>query len=61
MNPITTPMMVKGHQPVLAAILLVLIAAAFLGVCYLMLRHQHHTRKRKKAGRSDHTGHHGNH
>lgn len=61
MNPITIPMMVKGHQPVLAAVLLALIGAAFLGVCFLMARHQHHARKRKKHGHSPHTGHHGNH
>lgn len=61
MNPITIPMMVKSSQPVLAAVLLALVGAAFAGVCYLMLRHEHHARKRKKHGHSNHTGHHGNH
>lgn len=61
MNPITVPMMVKQSHPVMTGILLVLVLAAIVGVCFMMLRHQHHTRKRKKAGHSDHTGHHGNH
>lgn len=61
MNPITIPMMVKGSQPVLAAVLLALVAAAFLGVCFLLGRHHHRARKRKKHGHGNHTGHHGNH
>ncbi|MDD5302370.1 MAG: hypothetical protein PHS14_04600 [Elusimicrobia bacterium] len=61
MNPLTIPMMVKTNQPVLTFVLLALVGAAIVGVCYLMLRHQHHTRKRKKNGRNNHTGHHGNH
>ncbi len=61
MNPITIPMMVKQSHPVMTAVLLVLVLAAILGVCFLMLRHQHHARKRKKHGHSPHTGHHGNH
>lgn len=61
MNPITIPMMTKSSQPVLAAVLLVLVFGAILGVCFLLARHEHRARKRKKAGHSHHTGHHGNH
>lgn len=61
MNPITIPMMTKHSQPVLTAVLLVLVIAAFAGVCYLLACHQHGARKRKKTGQSSHTGHHGNH
>jgi len=61
MNPITIPMMTKSHQPVLTGVLLVLVIAAILGVCFLMARHEHRARKRRKHGHSNHTGHHGNH
>jgi len=39
----------------------VLVIAAILGVCYMLACHEHRSRKRKKAGHSNHTGHHGNH
>lgn len=61
MNPITVPMMVKSQQPVLTAVLLVLVGVAILGVCFMLLRHERGTRRRKKHGDSPHTGHHGNH
>ncbi len=61
MNPITIPMMTKQSQPVLTAVMLVLVIAAFAGVCWLLACHEHRSRKRKKAGHSPHTGHHGNH
>lgn len=61
MNPITIPMMVKSQQPVLTFVMLALVIAAFAGVCWLLGRHHHHARKRKKHGQSPHTGHHGNH
>jgi hypothetical protein len=61
MNPLTVPMMVKSQQPVLTAVLLVLVGAAILAVCFMLLRHQRGARKRKKHGDSPHTGHHGNH
>lgn len=61
MNPITVPMMVKSQQPVLSFVLLVLVAGAILGVCWMLGCHHHRARKRKKDGQDNHTGHHGNH
>jgi len=61
MNPITIPMMVKSQQPVLTAVLLAFIAAAIVGVCWMLGRHHREDRKRKKRGDSPHTGRHGNH
>lgn len=61
MNPITIPMMTKQSQPVLTAVMLGIVIVLFVGVCYLLACHEHGARKRKKAGHSKHTGHHGNH
>lgn len=61
MNPITIPMMTKQSQPVLTTVLLVVVIVLIGVVCYLLACHQHGARKRKKAGQSNHTGHHGNH
>jgi len=61
MNPLTIPMMVKSSSPVLSAVLLTGTLVSILAVCFLLLRHEHRTRKAKKRGDSPHTGHHGNH
>lgn len=61
MNPITVPMMVKSHEPVLAFVLLALVGAAIAGVCWWLGLHHHRARKRRKHGQDNHTGHHGNH
>ncbi len=61
MNPITIPMIVKNHHPVLTWVLLAAVGVAIAFITYMMLRHQHRTRKAKKQGDSPHTGHHGNH
>lgn len=61
MYTMAIPFIVKGHHPVLTAVLLVLVGAAIGLVCYMLLRHRHRTQKAKKQGDSPHTGHHGNH
>lgn len=61
MNPITIPMMTKSSQPVLTAVLLAAVIAAFVCVCFLMARHEHRSRKRKKNDHGNHAGRHGNH
>lgn len=61
MTPLTVPMMVKAHDPVLTGVLLTVIGALIGCVLYMMFRHEHRTRKAKKKGDSPHTGHHGNH
>lgn len=61
MNPLTIPMMTKSSQPVLTTVLLGIVIVLILVVCYLLATHLYASRKRKKAGHSHHTGHHGNH
>ena len=61
MNTLTIPFIVKGHHPILTAVLLALVGVAIGFVVYMLLRHQHRTRKARKQGHSPHTGHHGNH
>ena len=61
MYTMSIPFIVKTSNPVLTYGLLLVVGAAIIGVCYLMFRHQHRTRKAKKHGHSPHTGHHGNH
>ena len=61
MTPLTVPMMVKAHDPILTGILLTVIGVLIGCVLYMMFRHEHRTRAAKKKGHSPHTGHHGNH
>jgi hypothetical protein len=61
MNPITIPMIAKSSNPLVTTVLFTAVVAAIGFVLYLMLRHEHRTRKARKKGHSPHTGHHGNH
>lgn len=61
MSPITVPMIVKNHHPVLTWVLLAAVGAAIAFVVYMLCRHAHRTHTAKKHGHSPHTGHHGNH
>ena len=61
MYNIALPSIAKTNNPTLCYVMLAFVAGAFCGVLYMMLRHQHETRKRKKSGLSPHTGRHGNH
>lgn len=61
MYSFTLPTIDKSTNPALVYVLLAAVGVAIGFVCYMMLRHQHRTRKAKKHGDSPHTGHHGNH